>query len=351
MNRIACLLLTIVMSVSALTNWEDDFDYFTYLDANDLYKLYWTDLDDNLIEFGMEVTGTGWIALGISPNGQMPQSDIMFAWVDDNNNKVYLQDRHTIGRTYPLLDENQDLTLIEGEQTDGVTRIRFTRPKFSCNDEDISLSQGTTRIIYAWDPNNDPTNEHFDDNSIIWHGKHCGSHSLNINTGIPDEIELEDDVEYFDLLMNNLALPASDTTYYCKLFELPIFNETHHIVKISPILTAGNEGIIHHIVTYICPSDLSINNINHEQICDEWDTNMPSKTCIGGSLNYGWAIGGNDFYFPIEAGLPMSGDSLLHYMIMEIHYDNPEIKTGIIDSSGIRIWHTSQLREYDAGLI
>ena len=75
----------------------------------------------------------------------MPNSDIMFGWVD-NDGMVYLQDRYTQDtRTYPLLDINQSLTLIDGEEIDGMTRIRFTRPKYTCDDEDLALSQGTTR--------------------------------------------------------------------------------------------------------------------------------------------------------------------------------------------------------------
>eukprot|EP01084_Bolivina_argentea_P203363 347353_1 len=345
-----CLLMVVTKSLK--TYWEDDFDYFTYLDANDLYKLYWTNLDNNSIEFGIEVKATGWIALGISPNGNMPHSDIMFAWVDDNNNQVYLQDRHTKGWTYPILDQKQDLTMVEGEQVDGYTRIRFIRPKFSCDDNDESLSKGTTRIIYAWSPTTDPSDEFFD-STIPFHENNRGSHSLNFDTGIPNEIQLEDDVEYLDLLMNNLQVPSTDTTYYCKLFELPIHNETHHIVQIDPIITPENEGIIHHIVTYLCPTYFITNNtyIGHEDICDEWDTNMKSKECILGTINFAWAIGGNSLIFPNDAGLPMSGNSGLHYMIMEIHYDNPELKKNIIDFSGVRIWYTSQLREYDAGLL
>ena len=36
---------------------------------------------------------------------------------------------------------------------------------------------------------------------------------------------------------------------------------------------------------------------------------------------------------------------------MEIHYDNPKFKADIVDNSGLRIFLTDQLREYDTGVI
>ena len=74
----------------------------------------------------------------------MPGSDIMIGWVD-NDGETYLQDRYTIGRSTPILEPHQNLTLISGEESDGMTRIRFNRPKYTCNENDIQLSQGTTR--------------------------------------------------------------------------------------------------------------------------------------------------------------------------------------------------------------
>ena len=77
----------------------------------------------------------------------MPNSDIALGWIDDNDGNVYLQDRYTIERSTPLYDINQNLTLIEGEQIDGMTRLRFKRPKYTCDPDDMSLSKGTTRCV------------------------------------------------------------------------------------------------------------------------------------------------------------------------------------------------------------
>jgi dopamine beta-monooxygenase len=41
------------------------------------------------------------------------------------------------------------------------------------------------------------------------------------------------------------------------------------------------------------------------------------------------------------------------YLVLEIHYDNQKLRKDIVDSSGIRIYHTTadKLRQYDAGIM
>lgn len=57
--------------------------------ANGDYLLYWNvDLQSKVISFAVDVATTGWVGFGISPNGQMPGSDVIMAWVDDRNGQV-----------------------------------------------------------------------------------------------------------------------------------------------------------------------------------------------------------------------------------------------------------------------
>ena len=41
----------------------------------------------------------------------------------------------------------------------------------------------------------------------------------------------------------------------------------------------------------------------------------------------------------------------VQYILLEIHYDNPELKSDIIDNSGIKFYYTQKLRKYDLGLM
>ena len=154
-----------------------------------------------------------------------------------------------------------------------------------------------------------------------------GSQSINLDSGVPEEIELEDDVQTMDILMDEVQVPDSDTTYYCKLAQLPVFTETQYAVKFETVVEEGNEALVHHLVAYYCPEYIA--NKTHdtyEADCDDYSTNMPSLECRGSRILYVWAVGGAAVYMPEEAAMPLSGDSGLHYILFEIHYD---VKCGI----------------------
>ena len=55
------------------------------LDPNGQYQLYWNyNLTAGTISFAVRVQTTGWVGFGLSPNGQMPGSDVVIGWVDSN---------------------------------------------------------------------------------------------------------------------------------------------------------------------------------------------------------------------------------------------------------------------------
>ena len=55
-----------------------------------LYELYWSfDHDTETISFAVRVQTTGWVGFGISPNGQMPNSDVVIGWVTDDGETVF----------------------------------------------------------------------------------------------------------------------------------------------------------------------------------------------------------------------------------------------------------------------
>lgn len=49
------------------------------------YKLYWKfNIELQMMYFAVRVYTKGWVGLGLSPNGQMPNSDVIIGWVDDS---------------------------------------------------------------------------------------------------------------------------------------------------------------------------------------------------------------------------------------------------------------------------
>ncbi|KAJ8969413.1 hypothetical protein NQ317_016690, partial [Molorchus minor] len=51
------------------------------------------------------------------------------------------------------------------------------------------------------------------------------------------------------------------------------------------------------------------------------------------------------------AALPIGGEKFNPYIMLEVHYNNPEHLKGIVDSSGIRFHTSENLRKMDAGVI
>ena len=53
--------------------------------GDDRYDLYWNfDTEEKTIAFAVRVKTTGWVGFGLSPNGDMPNSDVVIGWVDDS---------------------------------------------------------------------------------------------------------------------------------------------------------------------------------------------------------------------------------------------------------------------------
>ena len=60
------------------------------LDSEGQYVLYWSfDLEAKTIDFAVNVSTTGWVGFGLSPNGQMPLSDVVIGWVNDQGDAQF----------------------------------------------------------------------------------------------------------------------------------------------------------------------------------------------------------------------------------------------------------------------
>ena len=83
-----------VLAVSLAQDLSQKYRFSAQLDGED-YVLYWNfSYEEQSIQFAVRVKTTGWIGFGLSPNGQMPQSDVVIGWVD-NNGQAMLQVMHS----------------------------------------------------------------------------------------------------------------------------------------------------------------------------------------------------------------------------------------------------------------
>ncbi|XP_070581118.1 DBH-like monooxygenase protein 1 homolog [Ptychodera flava] len=340
---------TIRVESTPLDPLSDDFTHHAFLDQNGKYKVYWK-FDDVKITFEVHVETTGYVGFGFSPNGGMPGSDIVIGWVTDNGRKRFT-DRHAVHYGEPIIDETQDYRLLHGTQVDGFTILKFERKLDTCDDGyDWIISRSTARLIWAYH-SEDPA----DGQPLPWHGRaNRGSRSLYLLQEPASYVpKLEDirEVKSFEILNNDVQIPHyQDTTYMCKGFQLPKLDKKHHIAMYEPIIEAGNEALVHHFIVYQCRGSFN-ETLHHGHSSQCYSPNMPPEFYSCETIIMGWAIGGGPLYFPEKAGLPFGGDEELSFVMLETHYDNPEYKDTFRDSSGVRVWYTSNLREHDVNMI
>ena len=91
MSPFACSIFFVafifLVRVNAHTHDEllQQYTYSVQLDTEGHYTTFYSyDEDLSILRISVLVQTTGWIGLGISPNGQMPGSDVVIGWVDDN---------------------------------------------------------------------------------------------------------------------------------------------------------------------------------------------------------------------------------------------------------------------------
>jgi hypothetical protein len=117
------------------------------------------------------------------------------------------------------------------------------------------------------------------------------------------------------------------------------------------LITPGNEPFTHHISVSSCIhpdyDQLSQHIQSEGSDCSEY-ANMPKdfKHCT--SPYFLWAVGGSAFSLPEEIGFPLGDDVSNTYLLLTVHYDNPEMIEGRVDSSGLRFYYTEKFRKFEA---
>ena len=89
------ILVSLLLVVNCQSHSHDEllqqYTYHVQLDRDGRYYMFYSiDEGESLLLIAVRVQTTGWIGLGLSPNGQMPGSDVAIGWVD-NAGKSFLQ--------------------------------------------------------------------------------------------------------------------------------------------------------------------------------------------------------------------------------------------------------------------
>ncbi|KAL3871757.1 hypothetical protein ACJMK2_039735 [Sinanodonta woodiana] len=322
----------------------EPFNYSNQVDTTGNFILFWK-FNDTHITFEVHVKTYGYVGFGLSDSGKMYPADVVVGWVKDG--VTHFKDYHTTAHAPPVLDKQQDWFLLHGEENDFGTVLKFVRKLDTCDEaEDKKIEDGTIRLIYSYHPRDPASSE-----NLLYHGpEHRGTKSLSLLSVSSIQARIsanQDDVKTYDFLNGNFIIPAANTTYNCRVFRMPNISGKHHMIKVEPIITPGNELLVHHMVIYRCSGiDPKFDGINY--MCFG-DIPQGLQQCYHTII--AWAIGGQAFYYPEHVGVSVGAPDDPDVYIIETHYDNPAKKSGVIDNSGLRITLTRNIRQHEADMI
>ncbi|XP_076818497.1 DBH-like monooxygenase protein 1 homolog [Clavelina lepadiformis] len=327
----------------------EDFQYVEYLDPKRQFRMFWK-INNPHITFELHVQTTGWIGIGISPNGKMANSDIVVGWVKDG--RVHLTDRFSPPYGgYPPMDREENVELLAGRECDGFTIIKFRRQLAACEDyHDRPITDATMRMLYAFGVNDPRLSDLFFTDKHRFENR--GSKSVLLlakQPAQPREVQEDPSLETLELRNDGIEFPVDSTYYKCRLLQLPIFPSKRHIIKMEAIIDQENLLNVHHMLLYYCPPVLkNTNNVGRSASC-YLDDALPEASRCQPQLMYGWAVGSGPTFLPDKVGLPIGVPGEPTFILLETHYDNPAQRV-IRDTSGVKFTYTSKLRVYDAGI-
>ncbi|XP_060594958.1 dopamine beta-hydroxylase-like [Ruditapes philippinarum] len=158
-----------------------------------------------------------------------------------------------------------------------------------------------------------------------------------------------EDTWTFEVTAPNIEVPATETTYWWYVATLPPLTKKHHIIKYEGVIQSGHENLVHHMEVFHC--EVKANEIirffNGPGLAEGKPPELEACRKVIGA----WAMGATAMVLPEEAGFPLGGADFSRYVLLEVHYNNPDKVAGMIDASGIRFYVTSSLRHYDAGIM
>ncbi|CAG7838602.1 unnamed protein product, partial [Allacma fusca] len=192
----------------------------------------------------------------------MKGADIIIGGIQ--HGKPYFADYHAIGKQAPIVDARQDWALLSASENETHTTLKVTRVFNTCDNEDVSINNDTTKIIWAIG-NSD---------NILYHQRR-GAASVNILDAPASEWNsTESDEWHIDVKME---LPSEDTVYWCTAHKSPRFDVKRHIV-----------GFRTHGDHCYKPNDM----FKMQRTCKKY--------------LYAWAIGGDPLILPENIGIPIN---------------------------------------------
>lgn len=301
----------------------------------------------DFLRLGMQVDAhSGWSSLALGGNGGMKGAHQIVVRQDSGGTWV-AEDRHSEEYATPLMDVQQDAKLLFAEESGSRVSWAVLLPLESCDEDDYQIENASRWMHWAYG----------DGHNFVYHGKKRGQFHANLIHGPEPQLDVSG-FEEFDLHVPDVELPANASSgvdptnpYICAVFNLADLmpsrdlSRKHHIVKMAPYLNPASAQYVHHMILYGCEeSAVSDNNFKHGQVTTDC-VRMPSG-CQ--SMIWPWAVGSLDIIFPENVGMPI-GEST-KWVALQMHYYNPRVDAGVVDTSGVRLMLADRLRVEDAAV-
>ncbi|XP_003743549.1 dopamine beta-hydroxylase [Galendromus occidentalis] len=320
------------------------------LDSVGNFNLFWqVDHSAKMVTFELKLQlhPSSWFAFGFSDRGNLSGADFCILWVDRKGDH-HFEDGHTNSEGFLYVEEQQHCRLDSLKRKGSSLRFLFSRSFDTCDDKDYKIEQGTVHVVFASGPG--PLKRA--DGLRITRAVHKGFQRTTIlKPTVGDEEEpLPEDVKTYAFLNDQVAVPKRETTYWCKMFRFPPeFRRKQHIVQYEAVISPDSEGVVHHMELFHCEVDV-------REVLPDWndDCYSPQRPQILGKCKHvvaAWAMGAPPLRYPKVAGLPTGGRNYSSFVMLEVHFNNPELRSDIIDSSGVQIHYTDRLRQHDIGIL
>ncbi|CAJ1960438.1 unnamed protein product [Cylindrotheca closterium] len=301
--------------------------------------VFWT-INGDEISFAVAARATGWLSFGISEAGGMLGSDVVYY---ETANPDELVDSYIMeARAAPLKDDCQSWNLIAKTITDDGWMILEVNRKLDTGDTQdhtIKIDAGgfvaPTRLIAAWG----------DTPTVSFHGTNAARNSVRLfadgSVSVKDALLTQlnsTTVGIFDVRESNYEIPGQDTTYHevCRtaadiLQEIGVTETPLTIIGAMPVISEATRAYIHHFTVY-SKEECGVGTYDRSMI-------------------YAWAPGDEGWALPDNVGFPLFEVADRQAISIEIHYNNPELVQGELDSSGLRFFYINGEREQRAAIL
>ncbi|XP_054440117.1 dopamine beta-hydroxylase [Pteronotus mesoamericanus] len=342
-TAVAVFLVILVAALQGSVPPESPLPYRIPLDPEGTLELSWNvSYAQETVYFRLLVRGLrAGVLFGMSDRGALQGADLVVLWTDGDS--AYFGDAWSDQKGQIHLDAQQDYELLQAQRTPEGLTLLFRRPFSTCDPRDYLIEDGTVHLVYGILERPFPSLE-----AINASGLRTGLQRVQLlkpNISVP---ALPADTRTLEVRAPDILIPGQETTYWCHVAELPVGFSRHHIVMYEPIVTEGNEALVHHMEVFQCAATFE----SFPHFSGPCDSKMkPDRLNYCRHVLAAWALGAKAFYYPEEAGLAFGGSGSSRFLRLEVHYHNPLQIQGRRDSSGIRLHYTASLRRFDAGVL